>query len=135
MDTPFIWHELSTPDVDSAKSFYNTVFGWSTTPMEMGEEMGFTYHLIGKGGGPETSFAGMMPTNIPMMEGTPPHWAMYLRVDNVDATVETIKANGGSCHVEPMDVPMAGRMALCADPQGASFWVMTPMNNGEPCPE
>ena len=123
MDSPFIWHELSTPDVDASKKFYNAVFGWTTEGMEM-DGMDFTYHLI-KGGSGEM-FGGMMPTNIPSMEGTPPHWAMYLQVDDVDATVASVKANGGACHVEPMDVPMAGRMALCADPQGASFWVMKP---------
>jgi predicted enzyme related to lactoylglutathione lyase len=122
MDSPFIWHELSTPDVDASKKFYNAVFGWTTDPMPM-NDMGFTYHLIK---GDADPFGGMMPTNIPSMEGTPPHWAMYLHVGDVDATVASVKANGGSCHVEPMDVPMAGRMALVADPQGASFWVMTP---------
>ena len=134
MNGPFIWHELSTPDVDGATNFYNAVFGWTSEGMKMPEEMGFTYHIFKNSENPN-GFAGMMPTNIPMMEGTPPHWAMYLHVENVDATVEKIKASGGSCHVEPMDVPMAGRMALCADPQGATFWVMTPNPNGEGCGE
>lgn len=125
MNSPFIWHELSTPDVEASKKFYNAVFGWTTQGMDMGEEMGFTYHVI-QDGSESGGFGGMMPTNIPSMEGVPPHWAMYLHVEDVDATVEAVKSNGGKCCVEPMDVPMAGRMALVADPQGATFWVMKP---------
>jgi predicted enzyme related to lactoylglutathione lyase len=28
-----VWHELGTTDVDSAQSFYDEVFGWTTSDM------------------------------------------------------------------------------------------------------
>ena len=57
-------------------------------------------------------------------EGTPPHWNVYFNVDDVDASVAKAEALGAKTLAPAMDVPGVGRMAMVADPQGASFWVM-----------
>jgi hypothetical protein len=51
----------------------------------------------------------------------PPNWMFYVRVANLEASVEKVKANGGSITLEPHDVPGGGRIAMCMDPQGAAF--------------
>ena len=54
------------------------------------------------------------------MPGIPPHWDIYFGASSVDDTAAEVKALGGSVFVEPFDIPV-GRMAVCADPQGAMF--------------
>jgi len=56
----------------------------------------------------------------------PPHWAIYMAVDDVDAKVEEAVGLGSTLVVPAMDVPTVGRMALMSDPQGAHFWFFTP---------
>jgi predicted enzyme related to lactoylglutathione lyase len=48
---------------------------------------------------------------------------VYFAVDDCDATAAKAKELGGTVMQEPMDIP-AGRMALIADPQGATFSVI-----------
>jgi predicted enzyme related to lactoylglutathione lyase len=55
----------------------------------------------------------------------PPHWMVYLAVDDVDAAVARVQELGGKAHHGPFDTPY-GRMAVVADPQGAVFSVMQP---------
>ena len=58
--------------------------------------------------------------------GTPPHWFAYIEVDDVDARVKRIAANGGKLHREPFDIPDVGRIAIVADATGAMIGWMTP---------
>jgi len=53
----------------------------------------------------------------------PPHWAVYIGVDDVDARLAKCVELGATVLVEPMDVQTVGRMALIQDPQGATFWL------------
>lgn len=118
----FIWHEVYGPNTDQMIQFYTNALGMGTTSMNMGE-MG-DYHMLTNGG---PGICGVWGTaGKPEMESVPPHWAVYIQVDDVDARLEKIKSLGGSCHVEPMDVPTVGRMAMCADPNGATFWIFKP---------
>jgi len=45
-------------------------------------------------------------------------------VDQVDATVAQATALGGKVIAPAMDIPGVGRMAVIADPQGATLSVM-----------
>ena len=59
-------------------------------------------------------------------QGVPPHWNVYITVDNVDEVVEKAGQNGGAVAVGPMDVFDAGRMAMLQDRQGTFFAVWQP---------
>jgi uncharacterized protein len=116
------WHELATTDHKAAYDFYEQLFGWNKTgDHEMGD-MG-TYQMYGKG---EQQLGGMWtaPADVPM----PPNWLYYIRVPNVDETVERVKALGGQVLNGPMDVPGGDRVAQCMDPQGAAFAVHATRN-------
>lgn len=119
----FPWHELYVPDVEKGIEFYTKVFDMQTESMDMGP-MG-PYHMLKVDG---KSVAGSMSTNNPDMQGVPPHWAVYLSVDDVDARLAKVTANGGTIVVPPMDIPNVGRMALIADPQGAHIWLYKDAN-------
>lgn len=118
----FIWYELMTPDPEGAKVFYNAVVGW-TIGDGVPEYHG--YRMIGRSDG---KFAGgILPITDEMRErGARPTWLGYLNVDDVDAKVRAVEAEGGKVLMPPMGIPNVGRTALITDPQGAAFYVMKP---------
>jgi predicted enzyme related to lactoylglutathione lyase len=58
--------------------------------------------------------------------GAPPHWMSNVTVPDVDAAVAKAKRMDAKVYVEPMDVPTVGRVAVIADPQGASIALFHP---------
>ncbi len=114
-----VWYELLTDDPDSALEFYSRVMGWRFDKPARGlanrDYRTFTAE-DGEGVG------GVMKTP----DGAPldPIWLVYYGVDNVDVATETLKALGGSVHMEPTDIPDVGRFSFVTDPQGASFYIM-----------
>jgi uncharacterized protein len=113
----FIWYELMTPDRKSAEAFYATVIGWHFD----GDE---SYRHIAAS---EGHVGGLLQLSPEMLEGgAHPAWFGYILVDDVDASVAAIIANGGKVHMPARDMTNVGRMALVADAQGAAFYVMKP---------
>lgn len=115
-----IWNELVSPDVERAKQFYSDVLGvtWEDQSME-----GMQYAVMSATDGTACAGAFQPGADMPAM---PPHWNVYLAVDDVDATVAQAQALGGRAVAPAMEVPTVGRMAMLADPQGGMFWVMKP---------
>lgn len=114
----FTWHEVYTPDVQKTIDFYTGALDFGTTSMDMGGD--FTYNMLTKDG---HGVCGVMGTNTPEMKDVPPHWSVFLAVDDVDARLEKCKALGAEVIHGPMDVPTVGRMVLIKDPQGAIIWL------------
>ena len=56
------------------------------------------------------------PPEMPM-----PAWLFYIRVEDVNASVEQVKAAGGQVVHGPMEVPGGDWVVQCVDPQGAHF--------------
>ncbi|MCH8882283.1 MAG: VOC family protein [SAR324 cluster bacterium] len=114
----FIWHEINTPDAEGARKFYTELVGWESNTMEMGP--GQTYTMFQNGG---SDVGGIVAMEGEQWKGVPPHWMIYIAVDDVDAACEKVKQLGGAVRVEPMDIPV-GRLAVLTDPAGASFSVL-----------
>jgi predicted enzyme related to lactoylglutathione lyase len=113
------WNECVTGDVKAAAGFYAEVLGMGSEDMDMGEAGSYT--LLKNADGRQIGGAmdlGMFP------EGTPAHWNVYFNVEDVDASVAKAEQLGAKTAVPAMDVPGVGRMAMVADPHGATFWVM-----------
>jgi len=51
---------------------------------------------------------------------TPAHWSVTFAVEDADATADKAAELGGQVVVPPFDAPWV-RMAVIADPQGATF--------------
>jgi predicted enzyme related to lactoylglutathione lyase len=117
----FVWNELMTGDVDKAKVFYGAMIGWEFDEMPM--PAGGSYWIAKIGGKP---VAGMMNMTGVVPSGTPPHWFAYLEVDDVDARIAKIAANGGTVIREPFEIEGVGRIAIVADATGAVLGWMTP---------
>jgi len=116
----FCWSECNTRDVEGAKTFYTTVFGWTAETHEMPESPIGAYTEFSLDG---ASIAGMlaMPPMVPAE--VPPFWLVYFAVDDTDAAVARAQALGGTLMMPAMEVP-AGRFALLQDPQGGVFAVI-----------
>jgi predicted enzyme related to lactoylglutathione lyase len=107
------WNDLATTDPQGAERFYGQLFGWEFALVTAEP---FHYWTVSNAG---RSNGGMMELG-PEMENVPPHWRAYFGVKDVDASLETVRAQGGHVLLEPMTVP-AGRFAAATDPQGALF--------------
>ena len=110
------WIELMTTDLNGAKTFYQDLFGWTPGDTHDMGPMG-TYQLFNRGA---RMMGGMM--NKPKeLAHVPPHWALYFRVDDLDAAAGRVKAHGGQILNGPMEVPGGDRIVNALDPQGAGF--------------
>jgi predicted enzyme related to lactoylglutathione lyase len=122
----FCWNELMTRDPDTAKEFYNKVFGWEARDQEM---PGGSYTMFFNGG--DQGIAGLFK-----MEGDawpaemPSSWMVYFAVDDCDASAAKITELGGEIKMAPMDIPTVGRFAVATDPGGAAFEIIKLLPQG-----
>jgi predicted enzyme related to lactoylglutathione lyase len=116
----FVWYDLLTNDPQDALPFYTHVMGWTAQSWENGYTM-----FVGRQG----PLAGTtkLPEEARKM-GAPPHWASNVQVADVDAVAAQARRLGGHVYVEPTDFPKIGRLAVIADPQGASLHLYKPNN-------
>ncbi len=121
--SPFIWHELVTPDQESSGTFFSQLFGWTRREVDAGR-FG-TYTLFQKNG---RDIAGMMnPTPDTPEKGS--FWHSYISVDDADECARQAVSLGGTVVVHPHDVPDVGRICVVADPTGAIAHLMQPVNH------
>ncbi|MCW2994504.1 MAG: Glyoxalase/bleomycin resistance protein/dioxygenase [Conexibacter sp.] len=113
------WVDLATSDVDGARRFYGAVFGWGFR-----EAPEITYTFCEQDG---AAVAGLQPLmDEALAAGAPPHWSMYVHVEDADATAARVAELGGTVVAEPFPIPGAGRMAVVADPQGGIVLLWQP---------
>jgi predicted enzyme related to lactoylglutathione lyase len=127
---------LGTRDVDGAKEFYGSVFGWTTLALGGGAEMwtlpGYGDYLerdhpglreqVAEVGGPE-GFEDVVASINPIPDDdpdTPAHWSVTFATDDADATATKASELGGKVIAPPFDAPWV-RMTVIQDPQGAVF--------------
>ena len=127
---------LNTRDVEDAKSFYGSVFGWRTLALDGGMEMwtlpGFGDFLerdnpdlrkqMAEADAPD-GFEDVVASINPIADDqpdTPPHWSVIFAVDDADATAAKATELGGNVIIPPFDAPWV-RMTVIGDPQGATF--------------
>jgi len=110
------WVDLMTSDVDGAKVFYETVFGWDTE--DQLDDEGNRIYVMCRLDGKDVAGIGGQPPDV---EGMPTVWNTYVSVADVDAAIAVVTGAGGQVMMPAMDVVTAGRMAVCADPTGAAF--------------
>jgi predicted enzyme related to lactoylglutathione lyase len=109
------WTDLATTDQTAAKEFYSALFGWEYDDQPAGE--GVTYSMAKLGG---RSAAAISPQQADeTAQGIPPHWNVYVTVEDVDASTAKVGEAGGRVLAGPFDVFDAGRMTVLADPLGA----------------
>ncbi len=110
------WIDLATTDLEAAKGFYSGLFGWSIVEVPSPEG---AYCMLNKDDAPVGACYQM--SDEMMANGIPSHWATYITVANLEATLEKVAAHGGTVVQPPHDIPGSGRMAAVQDPAAAVF--------------
>lgn len=113
----FCWINMLTPRPAEAREFFAAVLGWTY------KEMPGVGHSVRVGGRDVGGLFDLDGPNTP--PGTRPHIGVMVKVDDADAVVEAVRALGGAAK-PAFDVMGGGRMAVCADPNGAEFDVWEP---------
>ena len=111
------WFELHTRDHATAVDFYRSTFGWDTDIVADTDEFRYTT-MLGPDRGEE--LAGIMDVSTLPPDSFPVRWGIYWEVHDVDAAVAKVEVLGGSVEADAEDTPY-GRIAMVADPAGASF--------------
>src|SRR3954452_7586068 len=106
------WIDTTQPDPAAAAAFYGDLFGWEV-------EAVMPEYSIARLSGDDVAGISSPP------EGGPRNavWNTYVWVQNADESAAKVRAAGGAVLMEPFDVGDSGRMAVCADPEGAAFCV------------
>jgi uncharacterized protein len=115
----FGWAEVSARDIDAARAFYESVFGWTSETSPMGEGQPDYTSFLADG---EPILGGM--EMMPMVPAeVPSYWMPYFNVEDVEAAFQRAVGLGATELVGPSDMP-GGRFAIVQDPQGATFGLL-----------
>ncbi len=104
-------NQLQAPDPAPAIPFYRDLFGWEFVEEQDSEQPYWEIRNDGRDNG------GMLG-----IEGSPPTWLVYFHVADADASTRIVEESGGDVHFPPTTIGI-GRIAVCADPQGAVFGI------------
>ena len=123
------WTELYTTDSEGAKQFYGGLFGWTAEDMHLPGEAAEAYTILTPAGGDQDRMHGGMmqlPAEHLTLTNGRPYWHPVFAVTDTDAALEALTRHGGSVQMGPEDAEGVGRLAVCLDPSGADFVVLTP---------
>ena len=122
----FVWADLVTSDVQAARQFYGSLFGWEFEG-DPGTKTPFT--LISQAG---TPIGGIVFSPNLRAEKQEARWLSYISVVDVDSAAARVRRGGGSVYVEPFDVPNRGRMAVVLDPQSVPLGLLRSQTGDPP---
>lgn len=113
----FCWVELATTNLAAAKTFYGKIFGWTTSEAPAGDMGTYTIAHV-----QDRDLGGMytlMDEQVQM--GVPPHWMIYVSVEDCAATVARAKELGATVHVDTTRVMDRGIFAVLQSQSGETF--------------
>lgn len=116
----FGWFDLTVPDAESVRAFYEEVVGWTSTPVDMG---GYNDHCMIPPGA-ESPVAGICHARGPNT-GIPAQWMLYITVADLDRSLASATARGGAV-VTPVREGGGARFAVVRDPAGAVCMLYQP---------
>ena len=112
------WVDSTQTDPRKAAEFYARLFGWQCEDVMPPEAPGHYFVATLRGARVAAISSGS--------DGAPATWNTYISVNSVDESASKVTAHGGAVITAPFDVFDAGRMAVCADPDGALFSLWQP---------
>lgn len=110
----FVWADLVTDDVVTARKFYAQLFGW-------------TFRDVGNytiAANDERPLAGMFQRPRPTNSEAKPRWFGYVSVKSVSKAQKVITEGGGKVVAAAQKLPERGEQAVFTDPEGAVFGVI-----------
>ena len=108
--------EVPYDDADRARSFYSDVFGWKVQPVpEMQYDIVSTGPVTDQGMPSEPGYVGGGLTQRAEPVSRP---VITIAVDDIDATLDKVRSNGGSAVGEKIQVGDMGFAAYFNDSEG-----------------
>ncbi|NVI92241.1 VOC family protein [Actinomadura sp. BRA 177] len=120
---PF-WVEIASPAPEVSRRFYGDLFGWYMYTLTIEARGDYSVFTLRDIDGPA---AASMQTLADDTQA--PSWSCYFRTDDLDATLDAIRAAGGEMLMEPVRIAQFGRAVLCVDTQGAEFALWQPLDS------
>ena len=112
-----VWYEIPADNLERAKKFYSSLFGWKIAPLPGMTDAGAQNCLyIDTGGRNNTPDGGMMPRRHPHQPIT-----QYVGVESVTRSAAKVEKLGGKICVAWTAVPQMGYFAVCQDTEGNTF--------------
>ena len=107
MGKPVVHFEIGCRDKGRTGDFYSQLFGWQF------QESGPAALMIDTQGG------GGINGHVTSLGHEPHNYVtVYVQVDNLEASLESVNALGGKTVVPPVKIPGQGSFAWFADPDG-----------------
>jgi predicted enzyme related to lactoylglutathione lyase len=109
-----IWFEIPADEIERAKKFYKSLFGWKIGPIPGMSD----YWHIDTGGADDSPDGGMMVRKHPGQGIT-----NYVWVPSVTKAAAKVVKLGGQVCVPKTEVPGMGYFAVCQDTENNTFAV------------
>jgi predicted enzyme related to lactoylglutathione lyase len=113
------WTDLTVPDAEAIRDFYTRVTGWKVQPVSMGEYS--DYAMVASDGNGVAGICHARGNNADI----PPHWLIYIIVEDVHAAAAECVAFGGSIVSGPREAG-GGTFCVIRDPAGAVCALFAP---------
>ena len=117
----FVWNELATSDLSTARSILTQLLGWTAEEMDMGANGTYTIFKSG-----DQQVGGCWELKGERFSGVPTHWMSYVSVKNADMTAKSAEKLGLTVKMPPTDIPDVGRFAVLEHPTTGTFAILEP---------
>lgn len=108
------WTDLTVPNAEVIRDFYAQVVGWVPTPVSMGEYEDFNM-TVPSTGEPAAGICHARGSNADL----PPVWMVYFLVEDLEGSLEAVRAAGGEIMTGPRTMGPGSGFAVIRDPAGA----------------
>ena len=119
------WTDLTAPNADEVRDFYQSVVGWSASEVSMGDYS--DYSMIPAG---ETEPVAGVCHAKGVNADLPAQWLIYIYVDNLERSMADCDENGGKVIFGPKGLA-GGRYCVIQDPAGAVCGLYEPGKKSE----
>ncbi|MFT2090682.1 VOC family protein [Paraglaciecola sp. 2405UD69-4] len=108
------WRDLTVNNAAEVAEFYQSVIGWKTSPVNMGDYEDYAMSTPAT----EEGVAGVCHAKGPN-SSLPAQWLMYVKVENLQESLEQVLALGGKVLTDVKKLSDTSYYAVIKDPAGA----------------
>ena len=114
VNNPVVRWQVIAPDPEATARFFRQLFGWE---INRDNALGYREVRAGEGG----IHGGIWPAP----DGVPPFVQLFVKVDDIDASIEKASSLGAKVIVPKTVLPDGDEMAVILEPQGFSIALCT----------
>ena len=122
------WMDLTVPDAEVVRDFYEAVAGWKASPVSMGEYNDFNMSPPGDETEPVAGVCHARGANADL----PAQWIIYILVEDLEASITACCERGGSVIAGPVSMGAMGSYCVIRDPAGAVAALFCPIASDAP---